>query len=125
MAPGETDAGRSSDRVPWWWSTVAQVTILSGIALLCGAPVRSRCILPPPPVDRPLPGTPFAGYCDAINGHAPWLLLVIAPVGICVVGLVLLRRRPAIAWILVLITVVILAANTAYAFSLDYNYPSP
>jgi hypothetical protein len=108
--------------VPWWWHFVAQLTILTIAALVFAQLVRLHCIDPGPPVDQPEPGTPLAGYCGAIHGEAPWLLLVVAPIAVLVGCVGLIRRWPRLGWLLMLGLIVALALNQVYADGLDWSH---
>jgi hypothetical protein len=122
MTSGDTQSTDTIEPVPWWGQFLAQITVLSSIAVLIAIGVRSRCVSPPPPVDQPSPGTPLAGYCDAVSGHAPWLLLVAVPLAVLVGCVSLIRRRPVLGWLLVMAIIASLTANVTYEYSLDWAY---
>lgn len=49
------------------------------IGIICALFVRHGCLHPGPPVSTPEPSTARAGFCSALNGGTPWLLLVAVP----------------------------------------------
>jgi hypothetical protein len=115
-------APAAGNRIPWgvWLAAQAAVVLLlaTGPAIL----VHSACVAPGPPVSRPEPGTPRAGYCDAVGGSTLWLLLVAAPVGVLLCAAPLVRRRPGRGWAVAAVIVTVLWANSIYVGTLDFAY---
>jgi hypothetical protein len=97
-----------------------QALVLLLICALGALLVRHGCLHPPPPVDRPEPGTARAGYCAAVSGHAPWLLFVAVPIAMLTLWLMTpaARRRPASGWLLVAVWTVAILAAAAFANAL-------
>jgi hypothetical protein len=52
------------------------------IGIVCVLLTRHGCLHPGPPVSVPDPGTARAGFCSAIGGEVPWLLVLGAPCAI-------------------------------------------
>lgn len=58
------------------------------------AGVDHGCRVSPPPLSGPPdPGTPRAGYCDALDGAGRWIVLVVLPVALVAATTVAFRRR--------------------------------
>jgi membrane protein YdbS with pleckstrin-like domain len=78
----------------------------------------------PPSVSRPEAGTARAGYCAAISGGSPWLLLIAVPIFALGVwfGLPSARRRPAFGWLMVLAWIIALFVIATLANSLQFAY---
>jgi hypothetical protein len=102
------------------WSLAAQLAVLLVGAALLAVAVRSACVDPGPPVSAPEPGTPRAGYCDAVGGSALWLVLVAAPLAVLACSAPAVRRRPALGWLAVAVLLVALWANAVYVGTLEF-----
>lgn len=89
------------------------------VALAAASLVRGSCLHAPPPVLVPVPGTPRAGYCAAVNGGAPWLLLVGAPAMAQALMTVALRRWPRWCGVAAMVLVVGTLVNAGVAGSLE------
>jgi hypothetical protein len=63
-----------------------------GVAVVCAWATHYSCGHPPPPVLRPDPGTPRAGFCGAVDVGVPWVAALIAG-GVAAVGLWATRGR--------------------------------
>jgi hypothetical protein len=115
-SPGEL---RLPARLPW--SALLALALLVGcVGVLCTAVVHSGCVNPGPPVSRPVPGTPRAGYCGTMDD--PTLRAALVVLAVALVGLagVAARRRPI--WTLLATALVILAllADAVVATSLTF-----
>ncbi|MEV4423399.1 hypothetical protein AB0L40_26025 [Patulibacter sp. NPDC049589] len=56
--------------------------------------VDHGCRVSPPPLSGPPdPGTPRAGYCDALDGAWRWIVLVVLPTALVAATTVAFRRR--------------------------------
>lgn len=100
----------------WVSAVVACVGVLS--ALL----VRHVCVAPGPPVTRPEPGTPRAGYCATMHGASLWLLLVVVPALLTLVGVAVAGRERPIGWVVAGAAAVAVAANVVVVHSLSFSY---
>src|SRR4051794_15858970 len=122
MTSASADAPLTAGGLSRRWSLAAQaLVVLVGAALLPFA-VRSACVDPGPPVSAPEPGTPRAGYCDALGGSALWLVLVAAPLAALACTAWIARRRPAVGWLAVAVLLVALLANAIYVGTLEFAY---
>jgi hypothetical protein len=102
------------------WGAVLALAVLVGcVGVLCAVVVHSACVNPGPPVSRPDPGTPRAGYCATMDGRtlrAALVVLAAALVGVAA------RRRPG--WTLLATALVTLAllADAVVASSLTFAH---
>jgi hypothetical protein len=71
------------------------LALVAGFGAMSALLVHVACTNPGPPVARPDPGTPRAGYCGAVHGGALWLLLAVVPVLVTGVAAVLRAAGPA------------------------------
>ena len=104
----------------WWRPAIAQVATLLVFSFLFGLLLRSGCLHPPPPLERPDPGTPRAQYCAAVNGHAPWLLVTAPPLALLALWhlLPIARRWHGLGWLIVLVLALALLADATLANTL-------
>jgi hypothetical protein len=120
-SPGELRAPGAAARLPW--SALLALALLVGcVGVLCAAVVHSGCVNPGPPVSRPDPGTPRAGYCETMDDATLRAALVVVATALVVFAGVVARRRPL--WPLLATALVILAllANAVVAKSLTFAY---
>jgi hypothetical protein len=89
----------SGGRRTSWTSIGALMLATILVAGLSGVLVHHGCTHMPPPLalnSAPEPGTPRAGYCDAIDVHPPWPALAL---GSLLSGAVLaVARRLSAVW---------------------------
>lgn len=90
------------------------------VALSAAAAVHQGCF-EATPFEPPIPGSPRAGYCDALNASHPWLSLSIVPVLAMLGGGFPLRRRTGWVYLLAAILCAAVIANALLANSLDYG----
>jgi hypothetical protein len=90
------------------------------VALSAAAAVHQGCF-EATPFAPPVPGTPRAGYCDAINATHPWLSLTIVPALAMLGGGFLLRRRVWWLYLLAALLCAAMLANALVANSLEYD----
>ena len=108
-------------RLPW--SALLALALLVGcVGVLCAAVVHSGCVNPGPPVNRPDPGTPRAGYCGTMDDPTLRAALVVLATVVVVVAAAVARRRPW--WTLGVAALVTLGliANAIVASSLTFAY---
>ena len=106
------------DRV---FNVLALVGATALIGAVCALFTRHGCLHPGPPVSAPEPGTARAGFCSAIGGGTPWLLIIFAPCAI--VGIAAIAWRGSHRGLLLLVILVWIAqiAVTGMANSLTYS----
>jgi hypothetical protein len=107
-----------------WEHACGQLGVLLVMCVLSALMVRHGCLVPPPPVSRPDPGTPRADFCRAVGNGSPWLLFVVAPLATLSLwqAVPAARRRPAFGWTLVAAWTVALFVGAALAVSLESAY---
>jgi hypothetical protein len=90
------------------------------VALSAAAAVHQGCF-EATPFQPPVPGTPRAGYCDAINATHPWLSLTIVPALAMIGGGLLLRRRAWSVYLLAALLGAAVLANALIANRLEFD----
>jgi hypothetical protein len=94
------------------------------VSALSAASIQSSCT-EAFPFSAPESGTDRAGYCSAIHGSSPWLILVLTPCAAMLLGGTIGRKHQRAC--LALATAIMLAvmANALVAGNLDYALPGP
>jgi len=98
----------------------ALVCLVALVAAISAYSVHVACFEPPIPYSRPAPGSPRAGYCDALQTARPWISLIVLPCLVMLAGGLLSRRRRRVAMALAVLICVVVAANAVVANNLDY-----
>jgi hypothetical protein len=104
---------------PAWLALLALTAGVAVVALACAAGVHQACFHPPPPVDRPDPGTPRGEYCAAVLPWHPWLSLTLGPCLLVIALWMALPRRRVLVVGLAVAVCVALIANAAVVNSLE------
>jgi hypothetical protein len=99
----------------------AAVAIVSAIA---ASSIKSSCT-EAFPFSAPDQETDRAGYCSAIHGSSPWLLLVLVPSAVMFLGVALGREHRRICLGLAAAIMLAVVANALVAGNLDYALPGP
>lgn len=84
------EADRREQRVAAALAGFLVVAVAAGLGAVL---FHGACFEPGPPVDRPMPGTPRAGFCSAAEATRPWLSMTLGPIVAYLVAVALLRRR--------------------------------
>ncbi len=91
----ESAEAEAEEREVWRATAIAWALVLIVVVGISAAMAHSNCFEPGPPVDRPMSGTPRAGYCAALQATDPWLSLTVLPLLAYAVAVFALRgRRP-------------------------------
>ena len=98
-------------------AVTAIVGVVAALGALAALLVHSACVDPGPPVARPEPGTPRAGYCGVMHGVALWMLLTVAPTLVIACASAMARGR--VRWWLALLALLCAAAALANVFIVD------
>lgn len=112
------DARRVSDAVVL---LVVAVAVVGVVAWIGAASVDDACHRTGPPVMRPVPGTPRAGYCDALDSFGLVPTLILVPTALAAAAAFALRSRPRIALGVSVAISVLVIANAIIAGSLEYS----
>ena len=105
----EDPAHPSESTLPWW-SVVTGTLLVASVAVACAIAVHGSCHDAAPPVATPVPGTPRAHYCDAVETVPPWVTLALLPTLVAMATMTALRGRPRLA--VAAVATIILAAVT-------------
>jgi hypothetical protein len=96
--------------------------LVACIGVLCAAVVHSGCVNPGPPVSRPDPGTPRAGYCETMDDATVRAALVVLATALVAVAAAVSRRRPWWTLGAAALAAVALLADAIVATSLTFAY---
>lgn len=121
MAAGRTTTG--PDRADGRLLSGLMVLGVVGILVLAAwAGVDHGCRVSPPPLDGPPdPGTPRAGYCDALGGAFRWIGLVVLPALVVVATTAAFHRRvPLLPRAVALLVCTLALANWLWFEHLDW-----
>jgi hypothetical protein len=105
------------------WPAILGLTALVGcVGILCIVVAHSGCVNPGPPVTRPDPGTPRAGYCETVDTGTVRAALVLLAVALVPVAALAARRRPG--WTLAVAAIVTLSllADAVVATTLEFAH---
>jgi hypothetical protein len=91
------------------------------IGAVCALFTRHGCLHPGPPVSAPEPGTARAGFCSAVGGGSPWLLMVLAPCAIVGMAALAWRGSPRGLFLMAITVWVAQIAVAGIANSLTYS----
>jgi predicted small integral membrane protein len=123
VGTGRAGAGAARHRTRLWWGwALAPIAFAGCVAVICAVAAHHDCMEPGPPVSRPEPGTPRAGYCGTVDDRAVRAVIVFAGVAVVALAAVALRRRPLWAVIVTALVVLTLMANAIVASSLTFAY---
>jgi hypothetical protein len=113
---------RTTGRESRTFGLLGLLAVIGGVAIVAvasAAALHQACFHPPPPVDRPDPGTPRGEYCAAILPWHPWVSLTVGPCVLLAALRLALPRRRTVTVGFALLLCVVLIANAAIVNSLQ------
>jgi hypothetical protein len=107
--------------VEFFVAALTAFTLAGFMAAVCALGVHRECYDAAPPVSVPDPGTPRADYCSALEHVSLVPALILIPLVATGIVLVVFRRRPVVAAVLVGVIIVAILVNLEIAVSLEHS----